>query len=160
MKKTSPIRKNHTADKPATFKQLKEYFDEKLTNFATKDYLDEKLTKFATKDDLKGFATKDDLKGFATKDDLMEVKTELQSLGSRISLLHKTMQRDYATKEDFKQLATKEDMNTIYNLKDGLATLIKNRDRDDVTNFSRQERLTETANDHEKRIRKLEKAIA
>ena len=120
-----------------TLDKLAERVD-KLADMTQSEFLAMR-NEFATKDDLKRFATKDDLKRFATKDDL----------------------KRFATKDDLKQYATKDDLqkSTIMVLQaiDGVVAKFDKMDQDSAADKLLHDRHETALENHEVRIKVLEK---
>jgi hypothetical protein len=117
---------------------MKEGFDEIHEKFVTKD----EAKSFFTKDDAKNFLTKDDAKNFLTKDDA----------------------KNFLTKDDAKIFATKEELNAkfddVLTKEDQVISMLKKIDEELAASNGARLRHQDKIDNHEIRIKKLEKLKA
>ena len=109
------------------------------------DIRKEMAINFATKDDLKRFATKDDLKQYATKDDLKK------STMAVLEAMDDKLER-YATKDDLQKSTI-----TILQAIDGVIMRFDKVEKDSVADKLLHDRHETALENHEIRIKTLEK---
>lgn len=142
----------------AQFEKLNARLDQMMGVVVTKDDAKAFLTKddaknFATKKDLKQFATKKDLERFATKDDLSKLAD------SFVATFVTKVEFDIFREDIFERMATKQDFaDQMVVMDKAMREIWRVSDNQEIL-FGRYPDTDDEVKDHEKRIKRLEKAI-